>query len=152
MTIVYRILGFIINSIAILLAVSIVVSIPMILSSPFPLISAFIIVSIILYSFFSNKFHKQVLQKREIVKKSLKDWIRVNGIVSIIFSVIIFIDVAFLMNNPTLYLDAIEGYGVEMRVENINAVFIAILIYGAALLTHVLWTFALMKKNEEFFQ
>jgi hypothetical protein len=152
MTLLYKILGTIINVFAMLLAVSLVLSLPVLLSSPLMMLSGFMMMAIVLYSFFSARFHRKVLQQQQPVGKTLKDWIRVNGIVALIFSVIIIIDVVVLLKNPQLYVDAVKGLGVDIPVDKVQTFFYVMIVYALVLLTHVLWTFALMKKNKNYFQ
>lgn len=152
MTLLYKIIGTIINVFAMLLAVSLVLSLPILLSSPVMMLSGFMMIAIVLYSFFSARFHRKVLQQQEPVGKSLKDWIRVNGIVALIFSVIILVDVVVLLQNPQLYVDAVKGLGVDIPVNKVQSFFYIMIVYAAILFTHVLWTFALMKKYREYFQ
>jgi hypothetical protein len=135
-----------------LLAISVVLSIPMVLSSPLTLLSGFMMVSIILYSWYGNQFNKKVLQQQQVVKKSLKDWVKVNGIVAIIFSLIVIVDVLILMGKPQAYVDAIKGYGVEMSLQTITTFLFIMLAYGLILLAHVIWTFVLLKRHSSFFQ
>src|ERR1044071_3232604 len=151
MSILYRILTIINNTVALLLAVSVFFSLPILFSSPLTMLSAFMMISIILYAFYSNRFIRTVLQQQQPVKPGLKDWIRVNGIVALVFSIIIIIDVAFLIRNPQIYVEAVKNLGVELPVEKVTGFFWVMLVYGLVLLTHVLWTFSLMKKYREYF-
>ncbi len=77
--------------------------------------------------------------------------VKVNGIVTIVFSVITFLNVMILIKNPGLFTEAIKNFGVEMPLKNITTFLYVMLIYAAILFTHVLWTFALLKKNKDFF-
>ena len=97
MVILYRIISIFINFIALMFAISLVMSLPVLLSSPLNLLSSFIIVSIVLYSWFSYKFSRSVLQLKQPVKSNLRDWIRVNGIVAIIYCIMVIIAVSFLL-------------------------------------------------------
>lgn len=152
MTIIYRILGFIINSTALLLTISLVVSIPMLVSSPITLLSAFFMVAVILYAWYSFRFYREVLQQQKTVKHRLKDMVRVNGIVTLVFSVITILNVLFLLKNPALFTESIKNFNVQMPVKNITGFFYAMLIYAAILFIHVVWTFSLLKKNKQYFQ
>lgn len=149
---VYRLLSFIINSIAFLLAVSVIFSIPLLFSSSATMLSAFIMVAVILYSWFSFQFRRQVLQKREVVKHALKDWVRVNGIVTLIFSFMTIISVTSLLQNPQSFTSALKGIGLEVPLKSITGLFYGMLIYAVLLFVHILWTFSLIKKNREYFQ
>ena len=151
MKIFYQVITVVINLIAAMFAISLLPAIPALLSSPIAMLSMFVVVSIILYSWFSYKFNRTVLAKQEPVKKSLKDWIRVNGIVAIVFSIIVVIDVIALIQNPAIYKDALEQLGYKDEIKNLNALFYGMLVYAILLLTHVFLTFSYVKKNKEFF-
>lgn len=150
--IIYRILGLIINPVAMLLTISLVFSIPMWVSSSITLLSAFLMVAVILYAWYSFKFYREVLLQQKTVKHRLKDMVRVNGIVTLVFSVITFLNVSYLLKNPALFTDSIKNLGVQMPLKNITGFFYAMLIYAAILFIHVVWTFALLKKNKDYFQ
>ncbi|MCW3105645.1 MAG: hypothetical protein JWQ09_151, partial [Segetibacter sp.] len=152
MTIIYRIFSLIVNAVALMLTISLVSSIPMLISSPQTMLSGFMMLAVILYSWFSFRFRREVLQQQKIVKHSLRDWVRVNGIVTLIFSIISIIGIFPLLLNPQPFVDAVKNFGVEMPVKTATTFIYAMLIYAAILFIHILWTFALLKKNREFFQ
>jgi membrane protease YdiL (CAAX protease family) len=152
MTIIYRILSLIINFIAALLAVSLLFSIPMLLSSPITMLSAFMMIAVILYSWFSFQFRKHVLQQHQTVRHSLRDWVRVNGIVTLVFSFMTIISVLPLLQNSQSFTDALKGMGFEMPLKSVTGFFYGMLCYAIALVIHILWTFSLIKKNEAFFE
>ena len=152
MTIIYRILSFIINIVAIMLTISIIGSLRMMISSPQTMLSAFMMVAVILYSWFSFKFRREVLQKQKKVGHSLRDWVRVNGIVTLIFSIISIAGITPLLANPQPFIEAVKSFGVEMPLKLAVQFFYGMVIYASILFIHILWTFALLKKNQEFFQ
>ena len=160
MTIIYRILSFLINLVALLFAVSLIIIIPVSLTFPALWFPAFLIIAIVLYTWFSNKFQQKVLLQRQVVKLSLRDWIRVNGFVAIGFSFLNITPVISLLKDPSAYIKSSKemmknikpGYEDNFKDENVNILGIVMLIYIIALLVHVLWTFALLKKNKDFFQ
>jgi hypothetical protein len=152
MTILYRILGFFINTMAVLLFISLISSFGILLSSAATLLPAFMLIATILYSFFSYKFHRQVLQQQQTVSKKLRDWVRVNGIVAIVFSVQIFLGVTVLLKKPEVYSETMSKFGMQVSLNAVQGFFIFMLVYAIALLVHILWTFALMKKNESSFE
>ena len=135
-----------------LLTISLVFSIPIWVSSSITLLSAFLMVAVILYAWYSFKFYREVLLQQKTVKHRLKDMVRVNGIVTLVFSVITFLNVSYLLKNPALFTDSIKNLGVQMPLKNITGFFYAMLIYAAILFIHVVWTFALLKKNKDYFQ
>jgi hypothetical protein len=152
MLIVYRLLSFIVSAVALLLAVSLLFSIPTLLSSPMTMLSAFIMIAVILYAWFSFKFRRQVLMQKIVVPHTLKDWVRVNGIVSLVFSSMTTISVLSLIRNPQVFIDALKGVGFDMPVGNMIGFFYAMLCYAIILVIHILWTFHLLKKHREYFQ
>jgi hypothetical protein len=151
-TIVYRILSLIINFVALMLTISLLGSIPMLISSAQTMLSGFLMLAVILYSWFSFKFRREVLQQQKIVAHSLRDMVRVNGIVTLIFSIISIIGITPLLLNPQPFVDAVKNFKVEMPVKTAVTFFYIMLAYATILLIHILWTFALLKKNREFFQ
>lgn len=152
MTIIYRILSLIINTAAFLLSISLVFSIPMIISSPVTLLPAFIMVAIILYTWFSYKFRREVLQQQKTVQHSLRDWIRVNGIVSLVFCAVIIIDSLVVRQNPKALEDAIKTLPMQVSIGSIIMLLYWMLAYAVILFIHVIWTFALMKKHQKYFE
>ncbi|MDB5249340.1 MAG: hypothetical protein JWQ40_3734 [Segetibacter sp.] len=152
MTIIYRLLSAIINAVALLLSISMLFSIPMLLSSAQTMLPAFMMLAVILYSWFSFKFRREVLQQQKIVNHSLRDWVRVNGIVTLIFSIMTILGLLPLLKNPQPFLDAVKNFGVDMPLKTATTFFFTMLTYATILLIHIVWTFALMKKYKEFFQ
>ncbi len=153
MFILYRILTIFLNVMAIMLGFSLLMSLAALLSSPVNLLSAFIIISILLYTWFSNKFSRQVLLLKQPVKHSMYDWIRVNGIVCLIYSIIITFVSSFLLMNPGMLAQIMQNMPANMPVqaEDMNRLFIFVLVYGIIMLVHVLLTFNYIKKNRSFF-
>ena len=152
MTIIYRVFSVIINSVALLLTLSFIFSLPLLLSSPLTMLSAFMIICVVLYSWFSFRFRREVLQQQKVVSRSLKDWVRVNGIVSIFFSTLTVVNVLYLVQHPNQFFEALKTYKLAITLNSISGFLYCILAYGLILLAHILWTFALMNKNQEFFK
>ncbi|TDH26161.1 hypothetical protein EXU57_11765 [Segetibacter sp. 3557_3] len=152
MTIIYRIFGVILSIVAVMLALSIISAFWAILSSPLNMLSGFLMVSIVLYSWFSTRFHRQVLQRNKKVNSSLRDYIRVNGIVAMIFSIIIILEGLILMAKPELFTEAVSKMGVPIPKVDLGILFGIVAAYGLILLVHINWTFLLMKKYASFFR
>ncbi len=151
MTILYKILTLLINIAGIFLAICLVLSLPMLVSSPLNMLSGFMLVCIILYAWFSNKFQKQVLQQQKVVNKSLRDWIRVNGIVSLIYSSVIIAGMLVFLQQPQTLVDQMKTMGVIVPVNSIQMMLSILLVFGIVLFVHIIWTFTLVKKNSSFF-
>lgn len=159
MTIVYRLLTIIINIFSAFVALMVLIMLPMAIASPALLLPVFMLVCIVLYSWYSNRFRQQVLIKQQMVKKSLKDWVKVNGYVSLVFSFLNISSSIAILRNPSLimnsYNEMVKQFGTTMQrpvqTATITTASVIMLIWVVALAIHVLWTFALIKKNEAYF-
>jgi hypothetical protein len=160
MTILYRILSFFINLFAFFIAFALFIIIPVSLAVPAMWLPVFLLVAIVLYAWFSTRFRVLVLMRRQTVKHSLRDWIRVNGFVAIAFSFLNILSTISLLRNPALFINAMQEMMNQfdnklnngITAENVNTLAVIMLIYFTGLFIHVLWTFALMKKHQEYFQ
>jgi hypothetical protein len=160
MTVIYRIISFLINVFAIFIAVALLFILPVALVNFAMLFPAFLLIGVVLYSWFSTRFRQQVLVKNEMAKTSLRDWVRVNGFVTIAFSILYTISTIALLRNPDEVIKSSKEimtkmdprFGDNFRPEVINAVGIIILAYCTMLLIHVLWTFILLRKHKDFFE
>ena len=157
---IYKILSIFINIIGCLIAVSLVVIIPLFITVPVLWLPVFLIIAVVLYTWFSNKFRQKVLIRKENVNHSLRDWIRVNGYVAIVFSLLNIPSIINLIHNPASYTEATKEFARQFgqggkqnfNVQNIQILTSIMLIYFIALSVHVSWTFALLRKNKEYFQ
>lgn len=157
---IYRILSVFINIIAFFIAVSLVVIVPLFITVPVLWLPMFLIIAVVLYTWFSNKFRKKVLNQKETVNHSLRDWIRVNGFVAIVFSLLNIPSIINIIFKPETYIEATkefakqlgQGAGQNFKIENIQVLTFILLTYFIALFIHVFWTFSLMKKHQEYFK
>ena len=152
MTIIYRIFSLIINFVAVMLGISLLGSIPLLASSPQTLLSGFLMIAVILYAWFSFRFRREVLQKRQVVRTSLRDYVRVNEIVTLVFCFFSLISVVSLLVNPQPFLDAVKVLKFDMPLKTAISFFYIMLAYAVIQIVHILWTFALLKKNREYFE
>jgi hypothetical protein len=83
----YRVINILVLPLSLFIGIQVVASLPFALSNPPLLLVAFILACIPLYAFTANYFYNKSIRKGEKCKPALKDWIKVNAIVSIIFSV-----------------------------------------------------------------
>ena len=157
---VYKILSIFINIIGVFIAVSLVVIIPLFITVPILWLPVFLLIAVVLYTWFSNKFRQKVLIRKENVNHSLRDWIKVNGYVAIVFSLLNIPSIINLIRNPASYAEATKEFAKQFgqagkqnfNVQNIQVLTYVMLIYFIALFVHVSWTFALLRKNKEYFQ
>jgi hypothetical protein len=160
MTIIYRILSLIISIFAFFIALSLILLIPASLVMPPFWLPVFLLVAVVLYTWFSNKFQRLVLRQKEVVRTSLKDWVKVNGYVAVAFSILSLPGSIALVKNPSTYIANMHemmgkmGNQAQQSFSERSAIILALvmILYFAILLVHVLWTFALIKRHEEYFQ
>ncbi len=157
---IYQILSFFINIIAFFIAISLMVIVPVFIGTPVLWLPMFLIIAVVLYTWFSNKFRKKVLMKKEAVNHSLYDWIRVNGFIAVLFSFLNISSIINIIRNPQTYFTATKEFAKQFgqggkqnfTIQNVQLLTSVMLLYLIALFVHVFWTFALLKRNKEFFQ
>ena len=160
MTFIYRTLSFFINVFSVFFALSLIILLPIALSTPAMLLPVFMLVAVVLYSWFSTQFRHKVMQRHQQVKHSLRDWVRVNGFVALFFCGLNVSSVIAMLRNPELVMSALKEmmkqYPAQMQQDipqsSLNTVAYIMLAYFISLSIHVLWTFALLKKHESFFE
>ncbi len=160
--ILYRILGFLINFVCIIIAINLVLSIPLLLSQPFFLLFFFILLCVVLYAWFANAFLKKIIILKQTVKKKMKEWLLVNALVSFIFSIIIIIPGIALLFNPESFIKALEVFmkqsgASSMGINNDEMKKVAmaelwfLVIFCFILSIHIIWTYRLVKQNSDYF-
>jgi hypothetical protein len=160
MPILYKIFSFIISLFAFFIAMALLILIPVSLAMPPLWFPVFLFVAIVLYTWFSIKMQRLVFIRGEVVKASLKDWVKVNGYVAIVFSILNITPMLALLKNPDAYLASMREtmkqlgpqYQQNFTTQTATTLAIVMIIYLTVLFAHVLWTFTLIKKHEEHFQ
>ena len=92
------------------------------------------------------------MEQQQVVKHSLRDWVRVNGMVTMVFCVISILGILPLLRNPQVFTDALKNMSVQMPLKSVTGFFYGMLAYAIILFIHILWTFTLLKKYEKFFE
>lgn len=160
MFIIYRVLSFFINIIGFFIAIALVIIIPIFITAPALWLPLFLIIAVVLYTFFSHRFSRKVLIRKEVVNHSLRDWIRVNGFVTLFFSFLNIPAIINLIRNPQSYIEATKEFSKQFGQESqqtlstgsLNVLMSVMLLYLIALFIHVFWTFALLRKCKDFLQ
>ena len=160
--ILYRILGFLINFVCIIIAINLVLSIPLLMSQPFFLLFFFILLCVVLYAWFANSFFKKIILLKQAVKRKMKEWLLVNALVSFIFSVIILVPGIALLFNPGPFFKSLDVFMKQSGVstagisnDEIKKVAMAelwfLVIFCFILSIHIIWTYKLVKANADYF-
>ena len=160
----YKVLTYILIPIALLFGFLDLIMLMISLANPSGLFGVFIIACFVIYTFASFKFLRQGVQTEQILKKSLKDWIKVNAIASIFLCSLFCLNglSILLSDNATLskYIDEIitlqPGFPKEISAATIlnilKGISVAFLIIGTVGLLHIRITFRLLKKYGYLFE
>lgn len=162
---IYKILTYLLYPFALLFAINVVSSVLVSLTNPAMLLIFFILACVPLYVFFSSKFFFLGILQAKPCKKSLKDLIIVNAVVSILFSLFILLGCLMVMSvidNP----DVIKEMTSQMtqmqqqafakftpqEIIKILKMFVAIFVpFSLILITHIILTFNLVKRFNHIF-
>jgi hypothetical protein len=162
-TVVYRIISYILVVFAGLLGLVDVLMLLASLVNPAGLISVAMVTATVVYSFTSFYFGLRAIQYNRRCKPSLQIWIRVTAIITVLFAVQGLISSIALVANPDLLNDAykdavkmqpsLKSSGVS-KDELIHAFKIGMYIcevYFLMLLLHITITFGLLRQYKHLF-
>lgn len=161
----YNILTYILLPFAMLFAFSALSGLVSALANPAALLMVFMFASIAIYSISSYIFLTKGIKQAKPCKASLKDWIKVNAIVSIVFSVLMFICslvAAMVISTPELSNELIKQMVANQPAQMQNLppakllsmlrVFATIMLPLSIVIgIHVLLTFRLLKTYDYVF-
>lgn len=151
----YRILGFINNFMAVFFLFVTMMSVVTMGLQSTVLLYLFIFVAILIYTNLSTVFVRHVMIRGKYLRKKLKDWIKVNAIVALLFGGFMIISISFILSGPEYMQKVAELYsGMEGVTEEmqgsilpiIRRVLIGFLACMVFLVAHVLMTFSYLKK------
>lgn len=162
--IIYRLFTFILLPIAGLNALSLFGLITIAIANPTLLIGVFVQFAIVAYTFTSFIFFTKGVQNNQPLKPQLKDWIKVNAYVAILYVAVIILCAAVYFGSAEVQkmvaanldkMQATAGLKYNSTQELINTLKKAIIFaagYAALLITHIIITFRLIKKNAHLFK
>ena len=134
------------------------------LANPGALILVFAMACIVIYSFASFKFLKLGIQREQIQKSKLKDWIKVNAFVSLLMFSLIFLNaVSILISNDATLTGFIDEFLAQqsglppafnsqfvLKIMRTAAYFLFII--GAVGILHIRMTLKLVKEYDYLFE
>jgi hypothetical protein len=157
----YRILSYILIIIAAVLGIAALFALLIALSNPVLLLSVFMLVAVVIYSFSSFLFLVNGIDGNINQKPKLKDFIKVNAYVAIVFSFLNIFQSVTLIMNPAVLNEAISQFssmqssksslpaGLMLKVMKAAVWFL--LFYSIALAIHIQITFRLLKQYNHLF-
>ena len=150
----YKALTYILIPIALFIGFIDTILLMMSLLNPGSLLYVFILACFVIYTFMSFKFLQQGIQREQILKKNIKDWIKVNAFVSVFLCSINGLSILFSSNATlTKYVDDIitqqPNFPAEIPVTTIlnilKGISVAFLIFGTVGLFHIRLSFRFLK-------
>lgn len=162
MNILYRIFSFVLIVIAAFFGIASLFALLMALVNPALLLSVFVIIAVVIYSIASFVFLQKGINSNQPLQPRLKDWIKVNAYVAIVFvGMNIFQSVA-VINNPALLQEAMkQATGMQafasplpeaLMLKMIKVIIWFMLIYSVTLGLHILQTFRYLKEYAHLFE
>ena len=160
--ILYRILSYILLILAGLLSLFVLFGFFAALANPVMLLPVFLMACVVIYSYTSWRFLTRGIDYNQPCKTSLRDLIRVNAMVSILFAVLLLIQSYNILSNPKLLDTALEqaatmqGSGAEEMKQMMPKILLSVLkfmvVYSILLLVHSFFTFRLLKQYRHIFE
>lgn len=153
MHVIYRILSFIVSFFCAFLAMNVLFGILYALAEPMALLICFIFTAVVLYGWFANRFFATVIIKKATMTRRQKDWLQVNAIVALIFSLLCVIGGLQVYADPTIANEALKTFpeGANISVQQVMTALNVFFGLSLALLIHIVWTYILVRKNKAAF-
>jgi hypothetical protein len=156
----YGLLYIVLFPFGLLIGFSVVVSLIAALQNPTVLIPLFLMACMVIYTITSFIFYVKAVGQGQQCKPSLRDWIRVNAIVSGIVTAILLLESVAVVADPSLVnlgLEKLKEMQQQLPMAEgqlaryILYMFYAILVYSLAMVIHIIYTFALLSKYKNYF-
>jgi len=144
----YRILTGIVNIFCIFIAITLVFGLFLVLGNPSFAFGFFMMLSVVLYGWFAYKFLRIFLNPDLPFTKKHKDWLKVNAIVTLIFSIMLITQSIAFISNPKRVEEAFAQMPVKSPADLIVNTSIVLLSFALVLLVHVIWTLVLVRQNQ----
>ncbi len=148
----YRLLNIFVNVFCILIAFVLVFGILTALANPSVLFECFIILGVVLYGWFANKFFLTVIVNKQPFSKKQKDWLQVNAILASIFALLGISNSIYIFYNPHIMDEMLKQMPAQTPPNMVVDIAVFLLVFCVALLSHVIWTYILLRRNKEMIQ
>lgn len=157
----YKITTYILLPVAALFALFILMLLFIALANPPMLLPLFVVACVVIYVFTSFKFLNKGIIRNNECKPGLKDWIKVNGYVSIVFATLMLIQTIAAVQQPELMSKALdETMAMQPANQQISKAMLMKMVTGIMyffgvisilLLVHIFSTFRLLKQYRHLF-
>lgn len=158
---IYRIFSYVLITIAILLGLASLFALLIALSNPVLLISVFIIITVVIYSFSSFLFLNNGIDGKRKLKPGMKDLIKVNAYVALVFVIMNIIQFFTVMSNSAVLNDAMNQVKTfqnnqsplsnDLMIKMMKGIMWFLFLYAVVLGVHISMTFRLLKQYDHLF-
>lgn len=157
----YRIFSYILIIIAFFLGLGVVLALFLALANPALLLNVFVAAAVVMYSISSFLFLINGIDGKKNQKPGMKDFIRVNAFVAIVFAVMNIFQAANVIVNPAVLNEAIakmpnlstakQTIPIGLILKVMKAILWFLLLYSMVLLVHIQISFRYLKQFEHLF-
>lgn len=158
----YKITSYILLPIAALFGVFTLILLFVALANPPMLLPLFVVACVVIYVITSFKFlNKGIIRKNEC-KPGLRDWIKVNAYVSVIFATLMLIQTIAVVQNPELMSKALDDtlamqpanqqLSKAMMMNMVTGIMYFFGVISVLLFIHIFITFRLLKQYRYLFE
>lgn len=157
----YRILSYFLIIIAAILGFACLFALLIALNNPALLLSVFLIAAVVMYSFTSFIFLVKGIDSNRPLKSNMKDLIKVNAYVALVFMIMNIVQSVSIISNPVILNDAVSQVtamqngksplSAAFMLKMMKAVVWFMLFYSVILGMHISITFRLLKQYAHLF-
>jgi hypothetical protein len=159
---IYRILTFLLLPMAVFFTIFVLLLLRAAFSNPAMLLPLFLFACIAIYSFTSFSFLIQGIDGKKVLNPSVKDWIKANAIVSVIFALVIIGECIVFLIHPEMLTAIVkqmkENGGSDFKWSEadfekylrITSYFF--LVYSLVLFVHIIMSFIYLKSYAYLFR
>lgn len=160
---IYKAFTFILIPFAAIFGLLAVLMLLVALSNPVLLLPVFMMVGFAIYTGCSSIFLFKGITNNQLLKPSLKDWIKVNGYVSSAMGIMTLLNTITLMNTGKAELKKYaeqmlamqtskpDGFNADAFIKLMSAMSWGLLAFAVILIFHLLYTFSFLKKYQHLF-
>lgn len=160
---IYRTLTFILMPFGAYFALSLIEMLPIAIANPIALFIFFLMVCFPIYTVCSSIFLFKGITKKQLLKSSLKDWIKVNGYGTIAYAVLVFLGTLIILTaNKSVLIPVLKqmlgiaplnqsGFTIDSLFNTIKIGSAIFAVLSLLILAHLYFTFTFLKKYQHLF-
>ena len=157
----YRILSYVLLVVAAIFGIAALFALLIALSNPALLLSVFVIVAVVIYSIASFLFLINGINGNRHLQPKLRDWIKVNAYVALVFVMMNIFQSVAVLQNPAILSEAVKQVSdmqqsksplsADFMLRIMKAVVWVLLFYAIILGIHISFTFRYLKQYAHLF-